>query len=155
MEQFRHHYHLPSRHRWNGRSDRRPCHCAAIGEHEQRGGHEKVVSLLLDHGANPDQAEKNFGVTPLIAAAKNGHDKTVRVLVKHGCDFDRKDTQGWTAIMHASHESHTKVVAELARPGSPELVEHQQSMLNAAAAGGARKPGSSQPRSSAPSSAAA
>ena len=33
------------------------------------GGHEKVVSLLLDHGANPDQAEKNFGVTPLIAAA--------------------------------------------------------------------------------------
>jgi ankyrin repeat protein/GTPase SAR1 family protein len=90
------------------------------------GGHDTVVSLLLEHGANPDQAEKNFGVTPLIAAAKNGHDLTVRVLVKHGCDFDRKDEQGWTAIMHASHESHTKVVAELARPGSSEVVELQK-----------------------------
>lgn len=53
-------------------------------------GHDKIVRLLLKHGASPNRGAKD-GATPLIAASSGGHKKIVKALLKAGadprCDF--------------------------------------------------------------------
>ena len=53
-------------------------------------GHDAVVRLLLDAGADKDLAD-NYGVTPLIIAAAVGHDAVVRTLLNAGADKNLAD----------------------------------------------------------------
>ncbi|MFO1482219.1 MAG: ankyrin repeat domain-containing protein [Verrucomicrobiaceae bacterium] len=50
--------------------------CAAIG------GHEGIVALLLQHGANPNPPAPS----PLIIACSLGHYDVAKVLLEHGAD---------------------------------------------------------------------
>jgi ankyrin repeat protein len=43
-------------------------------------GHDRVLKLLLDHGANPNE-DRDFPRVPLSLAIQNGHDAAVRVLL--------------------------------------------------------------------------
>lgn len=46
------------------------------------GGHEELVELLINRGANIEHRDKK-GFTPLILAATAGHEKVVDILLKH------------------------------------------------------------------------
>lgn len=46
------------------------------------GGHEDLVGLLIQHGADIEHRDKK-GFTPLILAATAGHEKVVELLLKH------------------------------------------------------------------------
>jgi len=46
-------------------------------------GHLNVVSILLEHNANPTQTRTLDGVFPLLMAVDNGHDKVVKTLLEH------------------------------------------------------------------------
>ena len=85
-----------------------PIHSAAAG------GHEKIVILLLKHGADANVREQG-GFTPLHAAAQNGNVEIIRALLMGGADLTIKSTTGKTAMdvaMDAGHEKATVLLGE-------------------------------------------
>lgn len=60
---------------------------------------EDIVKILIDRGANPDQADPN-GEFPLLNAAGVGHDRTIQLLIECGTKIenvtlDRSNTLGF------------------------------------------------------------
>ena len=51
-------------------------------------GHEKIVRMLVDHGADVNAHHEDFG-TALQAAATEGHESIVKILLAHGAIDDR------------------------------------------------------------------
>lgn len=49
------------------------------------GGHEAVVRMLLEHGANVEKAD-DHGTTALMRAALGGQEKVVQLLLDHGAE---------------------------------------------------------------------
>jgi hypothetical protein len=54
-------------------------------------GHEAVVRLLLEKGADLEAKDKKHGKTPLSLASEYGHEAVVRLLLKKGADLEAKD----------------------------------------------------------------
>lgn len=72
-----------------------------------RGGHARVVELLLKSGAD---IEGGIGVSPLAAAAWNGQDAIVRLLIERGADIEGDVGGPGTALFQASDEGHLSTV---------------------------------------------
>jgi len=76
--------------------DRRtPLHAAAGG------GWEKILALLIAHGARFN-AKDVLGVTPLHLAARMGRADMVKTLLNYGAYVDAKDIYGQTALFEAA-----------------------------------------------------
>jgi len=74
-----------------------------------RFGHERMIALLIEKGANVDA--KGAGATPLIWAARRGHTKAVTLLLAKGASIEHKDAEeGGTALHAASSEGHTEII---------------------------------------------
>jgi len=67
-------------------------------------GHERVVEVLLQRGAEIDvQSSKSLeGVTALMAAASQGHERVVDLLIQRGADIDLQSRVGYTALIVAT-----------------------------------------------------
>ncbi|MDJ0848748.1 MAG: ankyrin repeat domain-containing protein [Myxococcota bacterium] len=74
-------------------------------------GDLRLVSLLLDHGAEGEGA-------PLHLAAAEGFTKVVRLLVARGHPVDELDEEGWTPLMTAANAGHAEVVRVLLDRGA-------------------------------------
>jgi hypothetical protein len=75
-------------------------------------GHDEVVLLLLEHGAEVS-ARNNKGGTPLHYACRQGHHLIVRFLLHTGADLQSRNNDGWTPEDLARVYSHPQVVAML------------------------------------------
>ena len=64
-------------------------HCAASR------GHTSCVDLLMKHGANVNDEDKN-GCTALFYAITLGHSSTAKRLLKHKADPSHQDAKGRT-----------------------------------------------------------
>lgn len=60
----------------------------------------EVVTLLLDHGADPNALNKNWQ-TPLMAAASLGDERFVKLLIDHKANVNIGNRFGMTALMYA------------------------------------------------------
>ncbi|KAF1970588.1 ankyrin, partial [Bimuria novae-zelandiae CBS 107.79] len=58
-------------------------------------GHEAVVELLLNKGADLETKDKN-GQTPFLRAAEGGHKAVVELLLDKGADLETKGKNGRT-----------------------------------------------------------
>ncbi|KAL6915741.1 hypothetical protein FSST1_007236 [Fusarium sambucinum] len=76
-----------------------PLHVAA------RGGHEKCVTILLEHEAEVDCKTKT-GWTPLMMAAEKGDKKVLRILLNHDANCSATNANGGTAWKIARHHGH-------------------------------------------------
>ncbi|XP_061579044.1 ankyrin repeat domain-containing protein 50 [Cololabis saira] len=90
-------------------------------------GHEDVVELLLEAGADVDETAGPAGsvsaaaaVTPLLAAAAMGHMKTVSLLLFWGAAVDAIDCEGRTALCLAAARGSLEVVRALLDRGLDE-----------------------------------
>lgn len=76
-----------------------------------------VMSILLDHGANPHGELRN-GVTPLMQAAWWGSAECIAMLLKHDPDFLAVDHDGHDAVMNAALRGHDRIVHMLLAAGA-------------------------------------
>ena len=82
------------------------------------GGHEDVIQLLADRGADLDHADL-LGTTALIGAAKRGKTKAVKRLIRLGAYIDHIDKRGNSALFYASRENHVDIVDLLGKGAPP------------------------------------
>lgn len=83
-----------------------PLHVAAFN------GHDKIVSLLVAHGAHPEQ-KGLFGRTPLHEAARAGRESVARFFIAQGVGPEPIDADGRTPLHVATCGGHEKVVKVL------------------------------------------
>ena len=76
-------------------------------------GSSPVVRVLLEHGADPNVAERSTGATPLHDAARTGFLETVRLLVEARADPQARDSAGCLPVDLARQNGHAEVVAFL------------------------------------------
>ena len=87
------------------------------GEAEERGD-VNIISLLLEHGADPNQLGED-GSRPLVSAAANERGRAAfDLLLSSGARVDTTDGEGRTALMGAaSIKGHTEMVSLLIAEG--------------------------------------
>ncbi|RVD89722.1 uncharacterized protein DFL_000717 [Arthrobotrys flagrans] len=83
-----------------------------------RNGHEAVVRLLVDRGADLEAKNNTWGQTSLMSAAENGHEAVVRLLVGRGANLEAKDRWGQAPLMSASRNGYEAVVRLLVDRGA-------------------------------------
>jgi ankyrin repeat protein len=76
-------------------------------------GHEGVVALLLNSGADQEAKMISDGYTALIIAAQKGHLNTIKVLLANKADVRATSTAGWAALHVAARNGHEAVVRSL------------------------------------------
>jgi len=85
-------------------------------------GHDKVVEILLQNGADVKATDERF-CTALHHAAQRGHSKIIEMLLKSGCDVNAQDKNNWSPLMNACYWAHRDAVVHLLRAGAnPSLV---------------------------------
>lgn len=62
--------------------------------------------------------DRDEGITPLMAAAKEGDTQTVVRLISEGSDPDETSAYGWTALMFAAWQGHEDVARLLVQSGA-------------------------------------
>lgn len=85
-----------------------PLHCATWK------GHERLVQVLLEHGADVNATNNNdhWGTTPLHAAAHGNQRAIAELLIKHGADIHAKNLNGRTPLQETEFHK-AKPVANL------------------------------------------
>ena len=102
-----------------------------------KGGHAKMVKLLLEKGADLAAAD-NDGQTPLHSAASEGHTKVVSFLLEKGADLAIVDNDRQTPLHLAARDDEVEVVNLLLEKGADlSVVDNDgQTPLYSAASGG-------------------
>lgn len=81
-------------------------------------GNGEIVSLLLQHGADPNIVTRN-GETPLLIASYQGNPGVVHLLLSAGARVDARESRyGFTALTTAAKEGHVEVVRLLLEAGA-------------------------------------
>ena len=83
-------------------------------------GHFAVVRLLLQSGANMEQANYKR-TTALMRACQEGHTSIVHLLLEHGCHVNRTNHETMSALSLASHRGHAAIVRLLIEKGNANM----------------------------------
>lgn len=78
---------------------------------------DKIVKLLLDHGADAN-AKCEDGQTPMILAAKSGNHSAAWLLLENDARIDEQDVNGSSALHHAVECSSTSIAWLLIEKGA-------------------------------------
>ena len=76
-----------------------------------RDGQPKVVTLLINMGANLKATSTMGNYNAIALAAKNGQKDVVEILLNSGCDANLKSSDGNTPIMLVQSTKQTEVLA--------------------------------------------
>lgn len=79
---------------------------------------QKMVDLLLEHGADVNLVSQDRLTSPLMEAAVNGEEEIVDTLLDAGADLDLQSHNGQTALMMAISEGHRGVARKLLERGA-------------------------------------
>ncbi|RDD43354.1 Ankyrin repeat and EF-hand domain-containing protein 1 [Trichoplax sp. H2] len=83
-----------------------------------QGGHEKMVTLLLNAKADPNYKNETTGKTALHAAASSGNANCVREILSAGANVDEVDEKSFHAAHFAAQSGHYEVLQVLSSYGA-------------------------------------
>lgn len=84
-------------------------------EDEEESNTEEKKPTIIE---NPDRADEN-GVTLLMKAAKAGNDWDVKKLIQSGANVQKRDADGWSALMYAvRYQNNASLVETLIKSGA-------------------------------------
>jgi ankyrin repeat protein len=87
-------------------------------------GGSDAVRVLLDHGADPDDdADNQFGVRPVNAAAAAHDHETMRLLLEAGADPDAQQQGGFTPLHEAAHTDDVEMARILLEHGADATIK--------------------------------
>ena len=89
-------------------------------------GQAELISLLLEHGANPNTPSGTERITPLMFAVRSGHEESVRLLLQAGAQADARDANGMNALHWAVAEKQAHLLPLLL------ATPHAKNTVNAA-----------------------
>ena len=81
-------------------------------------GHEEMVKLLCELGADPNFSMRNDSVHPLSLAAAKNYVGVIRILAKFGADINATVCDGSTAAIIAAHMGHVESIVALGELGA-------------------------------------
>ena len=81
-------------------------------------GHEAMIKLLLEEGAELESKDSKFSRTPLLWAAEKGHEAVVKLLLNKGADLESEDSLGRMPLSYAAEDGHKGVVELLLEKGA-------------------------------------
>jgi|GEM_PF-2481426 len=87
-------------------------------------GQADRVDVLLDQGANVDEANK-YGKTALMLAAEAGHSDTIAALLKRNAQANLQDIDGMTPLMFAAANGHADAIKVLLDKGADPNVTNR------------------------------
>jgi ankyrin repeat protein len=106
----------------DARHERTPEGFTPLGLAAFLGGPE-TVKVLLDHGADPDDdADNQFGVRPVNAAAAAHDRETMRLLLEAGADANARQQAGFTPLHAAAHTDDVEMARLLLDHGADPSV---------------------------------
>ena len=79
-------------------------------------GHQRIMRLLLESGADANARSKHTDMTALMFAAGSGHVAAVRLLMQHGADANARNSQSNRAKELAEAKNHSNVLWWLENP---------------------------------------
>lgn len=86
------------------------------------GGHEEVVKVLLEAGANVEDHNEN-GHTPLMEAASAGHVSVAKILLDHGAGINTHSNEfKESALTLACYKGHLDMVRFLLEAGADQVI---------------------------------
>ena len=80
-------------------------------------GNDSIVSILIQHGANPNIQNK-YENTALHNAALNGNNEVITTLIKAGADLNIQNDEGKTALYRAAENGNNEVITTLIEAGA-------------------------------------
>jgi hypothetical protein len=90
-------------------------------------GHDDIVRLLLEKGAEIEVKDGKYGYTPLLWAAGNGHEAVVKLLLEKGAEIEAKDgSYGYTPLLWAARNEHEAVIKLLLDKGAKTEAEDDE-----------------------------
>jgi ankyrin repeat protein len=98
-------------------------------------GHRDAARLLLDAGANPNQASRNaLHVTPLHSACSAGHAAVAELLLQRGADSNAGESNGMTPLHTAAGTGNREIAALLLHAGADRAAQSHDGRTPAAVA---------------------
>ena len=90
-------------------------------------GHDDIIRLLLEKGAEIEVKGGKYNYTPLSWAARNGHEAVVKLLLDKGAETEVKDNKfGRTSLLWAAENGHKAVVKLLLEKGAETEVKEDK-----------------------------
>lgn len=83
-------------------------------------GHDRIVKLLLDAGADPSR-ENDDRISPIFGAAANCNDPVVTLLLRRGANPNARNLTRQTPLMRAAENGCAVVVKELLKARGTDL----------------------------------
>jgi hypothetical protein len=83
------------------------------------GGHDDIVRLLLEKGAEIEVKDGKYSYALLSWAARNGHEAVVKLLLEKGAEIEAEDDEsGKTSLQWAAGNGHEAIVKLLLDKGA-------------------------------------